>query len=169
MEELHADGMELGDNRKEASRIMSAEFAGDWDAVPVSMREQLREVLPKEVDRCVQYDLKKDPSRYVLKICLGMGKNCKVCFLPGLMYLVMSRLTRRWQHRPSFPIPRECQPKRTRWTGRHSTNGCGVDGDDLQEVGEQQILVPPRDHHGWHGCISALFQSIISPREDWCA
>lgn len=92
--------MEVGDDkhlqRKKASRITSAAFAGHWESVPESMRERLREVLPKEVERCVQYDLKKDPSRYVestLRICLAMGKECKICFLPTPRHVKMDTET----------------------------------------------------------------------------
>jgi hypothetical protein len=64
-----------------AQRIASEAFAGRWE----NLAEALKKVLPPDVVKSVQYDLKRDPARYVsstFKICEAIGDSCDFCFLP---------------------------------------------------------------------------------------
>lgn len=103
----------------------TAALAGDWDAVPEPMRGPLQEVLPKEVDKCVQYHLKKDPSAYVestMRMCLAM-EDCKFASSQA------GGLPCQDGYRGGglFPTQREWKLGKTWWKGKLTTIGCGAE------------------------------------------
>ncbi len=66
-----------------AGHIASEGFAGRWENIPKDLAEALKKILPPNVVKSIQYDLKKDPARYVSstsRICEAIGDSC--CFLP---------------------------------------------------------------------------------------
>ena len=60
-------------------------FAGEWENIPDSLSRQLKAVLPRNIEKNVWYDLKKNPSEYIrstMKMCREAGEEWNVCFLP---------------------------------------------------------------------------------------
>lgn len=51
---------------REANRIAIDAFEGRWENVPDHLTELIRKILPEDIVKCMQYDLKRDPARYEL-------------------------------------------------------------------------------------------------------
>lgn len=137
----------------------------DFDSVPDEIRDQVRSLIPADVDKCVRYDVKRNPGKYVgvtLKLCQLAKDEDKVCFMP----------TRRSNIPCHAKMDTECVsqafvPYAERSAARKEAAsiqrlGVGQSVEEKsrgQEVGEEQIQVPPRDHDGWHLSVAAVFQA----------
>ncbi len=77
-------------------------MAGNWKCIPADLRTKLQEVLLEDVEKSVNYDLKKNPSKYLdstLKMCKATGDGMKIGFLPtrrsNIPYHVLTRRARK--------------------------------------------------------------------------
>ncbi len=66
-------------SKDEIRKARKLAFVGRWENLP---RDLLQGTLPRDIVKNVQYDLKRDPARYVMKMCNIMGDSCDICFLP---------------------------------------------------------------------------------------
>lgn len=72
--------------KSDASKFARRAMAGQWASIPKDLEKALRAIFPSDVERCMAYDLKKHPEKYLdttLKMCRKMEGGAKLIgFMP---------------------------------------------------------------------------------------
>ena len=70
--------------KRDAAKVTRDLFQGRYDELPILIKELIIPILPVDVKKCLRYDLKKNPDKYItyaMKLC-RLDENGSTCFMP---------------------------------------------------------------------------------------
>lgn len=101
----------------------------DFESLPDSIREKLRSVVPKDVEKCVRYDL-KNTEKYIqatMKLSLLAEPDRRVCFIPTRRSNIPCHTKIDTESMAQIFIPySESVQERRLQTKCSTTIGCGI-------------------------------------------